>query len=114
MRLRDKTVLKKICSEIDVATEILGDLKLEEFLTDEKTKRAVSMTAINIGELVKSLTPELKDKNNHVAWKEAAALRNVAAHKYEALEMPQVYDTVKDDFPKLKSQIEKILESDET
>lgn len=30
MRLRDKTVLKKICSEIEVATEILGTLKLEE------------------------------------------------------------------------------------
>ena len=112
MRLRDKTVLKKICSEIDVATEILGDLKLEEFLTDEKTKRAVSMTSINIGELVKTLTQELKAANNHVAWKEAAALRNMAAHKYEALEMPQVYDTVKKDFPLLKLQIEKILEAD--
>ena len=112
MRLRDKTVLKKICSEIDVATEILGDLKLEEFLTDEKTKRAVSMTAINIGELVKSLTPELKAANNHVAWKEAAALRNIAAHKYESLKMDLVYVVVTRDFPELKSQIEKILEAD--
>ena len=113
MWLRDKTVLKKICSEIDVATELLGNSKLEEFLTDERNKRAVAMTAINIGELVKSLTPELKSANNHVAWKEAAALRNIAAHKYETLKMDQVYDTVKDDFPKLKLQLEKILESDE-
>ena len=112
MRLRDKTVLQKIISEINMAVEILGDSTLENFLTDEKTKRAVSMTAINIGELVKSLTPEIRLANNHVAWKEAAALRNIAAHKYETLDMNQVYDTVKKDFPVLKAQIEKILESD--
>ena len=112
MRLRDKTVLKKICSEIDVATEILGDSSLENFLTDEKTKRAVAMTAINIGELVKSLTPELKDANTHVEWKKASALRNVAAHKYETLKMDLVYITVTRDFPELKAQIEEILEND--
>lgn len=114
MRLRDKTVLKKICSEIDIATELLGDSKIEEFLTDEKTKRAVSMTAINIGELVKSLTPELKESNNNVEWKKAAALRNVAAHKYETLKMDLVYVVVTRDFPELKSQIEKILDADES
>jgi uncharacterized protein with HEPN domain len=113
MRLRDKTVLNKICSEIDVATEILGNTSLENFLTDETTKRAVAMTAINIGELVKSLTQELKEKNKNVAWKEAATLRNIAAHKYETLRMDQVYDTVKKDFPTLKSQIKKILDADE-
>lgn len=112
MRLRDQTVLKKICSEIDVATEILGDISMENFLTNETIKRAVAMTAINIGELVKSLTPELKDANNHVAWKKAAALRNVAAHKYETLKMDLVYVTVTKDFPELKLQIEKILEND--
>lgn len=113
MRLRDKTALKKIVSEIDLAIEFLGDSTLENFLEDEKTKHAVSMTAINIGELVKNLTPELRAENNHVAWKEAAALRNIAAHKYESLKMDQVYNTIKQDFPELKAQIEKILEDDD-
>lgn len=112
MRLRDKTVLKKICSEIDIATKILNGISLENFLNEETVKRAVAMTAINIGELVKSLTQELKDANKQVNWKSAAMLRNIAAHKYETLDMPQVYDTVKKDFPELKLQIEKILEAD--
>ena len=112
MRLRDKTILKKICSEIDVATKILGNTSLENFLTNETVKRAVAMTTINVGELVKSLTSELKDANNHVEWKKAAALRNVAAHKYESLKMDLVYVVVTRDFPKLKSQIKKILEAD--
>jgi uncharacterized protein with HEPN domain len=114
MRLRDKTVLQKICSEIDVATEFLGDVSLEVFLKDERNKRAVAMTAINIGELVKSLTPEFRTRNNYIAWKRAAELRNVAAHKYESLNMEQVYNMVKNNFPELKLQIEKILDADES
>lgn len=114
MRLRDKTVLQKICSEIGVATEFLGNISLEEFLADERNKRAVAMTAINIGELVKSLTPEFRTRNSHIAWKRAAELRNVAAHKYESLKMDLVYIMVKKNFPELKLQIEKILEADES
>lgn len=113
MRLRDKTALKKIVSEIGIALEIMGDSTLENFLEDEKTKRAVSMTAINIGELVKNLTPELRAENNHVAWKNIAGLRDIAAHKYVTLDMNQVYVIVTKNFPELKAQIEKILEDDD-
>ena len=112
MQRRDKIILQKIISEIKVAFEMLGDISLENFLEDEKTKRAVSMTAINIGELVKGLTAEFRLENNQVAWKSVAGFRYVVAHKYETLRMEEVYDSVKNEFPALKLQIEKILESD--
>ncbi len=112
MQRRDKTILKKIVSEIIIGIEILGDETLEKFLIDEKTKRSIGMTAINIGELVKSLTPEFRIENNRVAWKKVAAFRDIVAHKYETLVMTDVYNTIKKDFPELKMQIEKILESD--
>ena len=113
MRLRDKTVLKKICSEIDVATEILRDTSLENFLQNELLKRATGMTAINIGELTKHLTMEFRNNYPQVAWKNAAKFRDVVAHKYETLDMSDVYETVTKDFPELKLQIEKILEAEE-
>lgn len=68
------------------------------------------MTAINIGELVKNLTAEFRTENNHVAWKNIAGLRDIAAHKYATLDMNQVYVIVIEKFPELKVQIEKILE----
>ena len=112
MQRRDKIILQKIISEINLEFEMLGDISLENFLEDEKTKRAVAMTAINIGELVKGLTAEFRLKNNHVEWKKVAGFRDVVAHKYETLDMNLVYVVVKKDFPELKAQIEKILESD--
>ena len=53
MQRKDRIILTKILSEIDVAFEMLGTADLKAFLSDEKLKRAVGMTVINIGELVK-------------------------------------------------------------
>ena len=82
----------------------------ENFLRSEMTKRAVGMTAINIGELTKHLTKEFRENYPQVEWKSAARFRDIVAHKYETLNMLDVYETVTKDFPEMKMQIEKILE----
>ena len=112
MQHKDKVVLQKICREIDLSKEFFGNSTLEEFLADEKTKHSVGMAAINIGELVKNLDVEFRKKYSEVAWKDAARFRDVVAHKYETLDMEDVYNTIKYDFPELKLQIEKILETE--
>ena len=38
-----------------------------------------------------------------------AGFRDIAAHKYGTLDMTDVYDTVTNDFPALKSSISKLL-----
>ena len=50
MQHRERIALEKICSEIDLALKFVENITPEEFLADEKTKRAVGMTTINIGE----------------------------------------------------------------
>ena len=60
MQHRDKIILQKILSEIDIAFDMLGEADQDEFLKDEKLKRAVGMTVINIGELVKNVSDELR------------------------------------------------------
>lgn len=82
-----KSLLKKVISEINIGLEMLGDTDLETFLKDEMLKRALGMTVINIGELVK----------------------NVTAHKYQTLRMEDVYTTVKEDFVTLKKLLKTIM-----
>ena len=112
MQRREKIALQKIVSELDIILKFLDSVSLENFLQDEMLKRATGMTAINIGELTKHLTLEFRKNYPQVAFNQAAKFRDIVAHKYETLDMNDVYETVKKDFPKLKSQIEKILESD--
>ena len=48
MLYRDKIILKKVLSEIEIGTELLGNASQEAFLCNEMQKRAVSMTVINM------------------------------------------------------------------
>ena len=111
-RDRDKIILQKIVSELTIGMEMLGDIETDAFLQDEKLKRALGMTTINVGELVKNVTMELRKEHPEVPWKEVAGMRDMAAHKYQTLRMEDVYNTVHDDFPALKESLEKILQED--
>ena len=110
MQHRDKIILQKILSEIDIAFEMLGDCDELSFVNDEKLKRAVGMTVINIGELVKNVSDDLRSENKEVPWKAIAGMRDIAAHKYQTLRMEDVYNTVRMDFPDLKILLSAILE----
>ena len=109
MRHRDKTTLKKILVAIEEATEAFGNVSEEVFLASRILKLAMSMSVIRVGELVKALTPEFRHSNPQVPWREIAGFRDVATHKYDTIDMQELYGTIKNDFPELKSQIEKIL-----
>lgn len=111
LRRRDKIVLEKILSEIDIGLSIMNECSRDEFLANEVLKLAIAMTAINIGELVKTVTMELRDQYPEIPWRPIAGLRDLAAHKYATLRMEDIYSTVMIDFPKLKEDITRILKA---
>lgn len=110
MRHSDKIILQKIIKIVELALKILGDISKQDFLLNEEKQHSLTMTIIRIGELVKNLSPEFRNENKQIAWREIAGFRDVAAHSYDTLRMKDVYDTIKKDFPELKLQIEKIFD----
>ena len=110
MNNRDYRILIKLIEEIVLIAEMIKDYSLDQFINDEKTKRAVSMTLINIGELVKNLTEEFKILNNTIPWKSIAGLRDVTAHKYHTLEMGDIWVTVTEDLIILEQKIRSLIE----
>lgn len=108
---RDEIIIRKTISEINIGCDLLGTSTLEEFTDDEKLKRAVSMTVINIGELIKNITDDTRKTYPHIPWKAIAGMRDIAAHKYQTLRMEDVYNTVRIDFPVLKKQLEELIKT---
>ena len=106
---RDYVIVRKICSEIQIAQNMMNGCSIDEFKENEMLKRAVSMTVINIGELVKNLSESCRTANPQIPWKEIAGFRDIAAHKYQTLRMDDVYETVITDFPMLQDQIKKLI-----
>lgn len=109
MEHRDAVILRKVLSELRVAKDMIAGCGQEAFLENEMLKRAVCMTVINVGELVKNLSEACRLSNPHIPWKAIAGFRDIAAHKYQTLRMEDVYETVVSDFPVLEQQIEKLL-----
>ena len=97
-------------SEIAVMEEMHEGLSMNEFLHDERTARAVSMTLINIGELVKSVSDALKSEYPEIPWRAVAGMRDVTAHKYQTLRKEDVFRTCVDDMPLFEKQIIHLFE----
>ncbi len=113
MQHRDKIILTKISDELSLALDMLQGVEFDVFDKSEIVKRAICMTVINIGELVKNLSDQLRKEHGHIPWKFIAGFRDVAAHKYQTLKMKDVYKTVIEDFPELKKSIGEILNTQE-
>ena len=109
---RDRVLANRIVSEIDIAFSMLGNTKRSVFLDNEMLKRAVCMTVINIGELVKGISDETRAEYPQIPWKAIAGIRDITAHKYQTLRMEDVWETVKSDFPELRSNLLQILHND--
>lgn len=109
MQHRDEVIIDKILKEISIGQEMLGDTSLESLKNDEILKRALAMTVINVGELIKNVSDELRNAHKEVPWKAAAGMRDIAAHKYQTLRIDDVYNTITTDFSELKNLLTAIL-----
>lgn len=110
MNNRDAQIIHKVISEIEVIEMLVQGFEEEQFSTDERTKRAVCMTVINIGELVKNLTDEFKSENKGIPWRSIAGLRDIMAHKYQTVKMGDLWHTIQHDIPQLKIYITKLFD----
>jgi uncharacterized protein with HEPN domain len=109
MNSRDKAVLSKILEEAAVVVELIAEFEHDTFLADERTKRAVSLTLINIGELVKLLSDDFRETNKSIPWRKIAGLRDVAAHGYFTLRMSDIWIYATTELPDYSKQIEALL-----
>ena len=97
---------------MQIGIDMLGTTDLETFLANEMLKRALGMTAINVGELVKVVTDELRNKYKEFPWKAVAEMRDITAHRYQTLRMEDVYMTVHEEYPVLMQQLQNILKKE--
>jgi uncharacterized protein with HEPN domain len=83
-----------------------------DFINNNMVKKAVCMSLINIGELVKSLPIDFCDKHSELPWKKIAGMRDITAHKYKQLDMIAVWRVAKERIPKLLSFINVFLKGE--
>lgn len=85
------------------------NMSFSDFENDTKTIDAVVRNFEIIGEAVKNLPDEIKDKYPSVPFKQIAGMRDKLIHDYFGVDYEIVYKTIKDKLSEFKKQIEKII-----
>ncbi len=106
---KDKQALKKILDHIGAVIGYCKNcISLDDFQADTMRVEACVFNLMQIGELAKSaLSDEAKSLITTVSWKQIYGMRNRIVHGYSGVDMRIVWDTIHDDLPILKSEMEK-------
>jgi uncharacterized protein with HEPN domain len=62
-----------------------------------------------LGEAVKRLSPEFRQANQAIPWKEIAGMRDKVIHQYDRVKIAVVWQAIMVDIPLLLQQIEPLL-----
>lgn len=84
-------------------------LEKEAFLHDETLKRAFVRSLEIIGEAVKQLPDEIKQRHGHLEWRVMAGMRDRLIHGYFGVDYDIVWDVVTNKIPELQQTVEHIL-----
>jgi len=95
-------------SIIRIEKYVKGKTK-KEFLDNYEKQDAIIKRLEIIGEAVKNISPGIKKKHPEIPWKDMAGMRDILVHEYFGVIMDRVWDTAKNDIPKLKKQIKELL-----
>jgi uncharacterized protein with HEPN domain len=104
--------IEDILTCIEKIERYTHNVSFEEFCGNDMAVDAVIRNFEIIGEAVKKIPEEIKNKYANVEWKEAAGFRDVLIHDYFGIDIEAVWDTVRNNIPPFKKEILKVLESE--
>jgi len=91
------------------ACSFVEGLSKEDFLADRRTRQAVIMSLIVIGEAATKVMDqyaEFVDQHPGVPWRSMRGMRNRIAHGYFDINLDVVWDTVQTALPKLLERLD--------
>ena len=99
-----------ILTSIQEIEEFVEGMNFEDFVKDRKTVNAVIRSLEVMGEAVKKIPLEIREKYQEIPWKYIAGMRDKLIHEYHGVDLEIVWEVVEKEIPPLKPKFEKILE----
>ncbi len=112
MKRNIKLYLQDIQESILAIEEYTHDIAEDEFYSNRQLQDAIVRRLEIIGEAVKNIDADFRDKYPQIPWKKVAGMRDVVAHEYFGVKLDRVWDVVRNDLPRLKKEIFEIMEKE--
>ena len=106
---RDLVYLGDILDAIRRIEDYTAGIKKKEFMEHLMMQDAVMRQIEIIGEASNSVSDDFQEKHPELPWFQMRGIRNKIIHDYRGINLQVIWDTVKNDLPALKKQVEGIL-----
>lgn len=110
--------MRKMSKSMDTAERLLRTcdqiasivaLGRESFEEDLRTRRAIGMGLIRLGEHAARLPEATRERYSDQPWRVIIVMRNSAAHQYDDLTSDRVWKTLTDDIPRLRDYLADVM-----
>ena len=104
----DRIFIEHILESITAIEDFSKGLTKEKFISSRLKQSAIVREIEIIGEAVKNISNNLKEKHKEIAWKEIVGTRDKMIHHYFGVDLDIILGIIKNDISILKKQILKI------
>ena len=106
----DLPYINHILDAVNDIEESVKNLTEDQFAKNKDAKEANIRRIEVIGEAVKNISRDFKEKHKEIEWNKIAGMRDVLIHHYFGVNLKNVWKVIKEDLPSLKQKILKIKE----
>lgn len=103
-----KILIEHILQCIEHLEQYLKGITKKEFLASVQLQDSVIRRIEIIGEAVKNIPKQIKNKYPDIAWKEIAGMRDILIHEYFGVDLGLTWKVAKKDVHWLKNRIMKV------
>ena len=103
--------IEDIIKYMERAENHIKNFQLDQFLKDDKTCDAVIRCIEVIGEATKNIPEEIRIRYPSISWRDLAGMRDKIIHSYFTVDFETVWLVVKEDIPRLKPILKKVLKN---
>lgn len=107
---RDEVVLQDVINAAKLILDFVKGFDKDGFINDVKTRSAVLYQLTIIGEAVKRLSIEFREKYPQIPWSLIAGMRDHLIHAYDLVDWDEVWKTSIEDVPNLLDKINSYMD----